>query len=289
MAAYDPYYADVVLLLRGNGADNSQTITDEIGHSVNVYGNTCVKTATKKYGSGSLYFDGNGDYLEISPADYVFGTGDFTLDGWINLNDVSSDRTILANRSSTGATHWIFGVNSAQKLSFSYFTIPYASTISVPLNEWVFVAACRASGTLRMYINGDQCFETSLTASLGTTVTGLRVGARADVAQHWVGYMDDVRITKYARYTGPSHRVPIAEASTSNVPPDITLTSIAPDKGPTSGGTTVVLQGSGFTDYTTCTIDGNSLTNIITVSDTELTGLTPPGTLGFKDVEVTNP
>jgi diaminopimelate decarboxylase len=84
MASYDPYYSDVVMLLRGNGANNSQSIIDEKGHSIDVYGNTCINTDTTKYGGGSIYFDGSGDYLVVPPTDFYIGAGqDFTIDGWI--------------------------------------------------------------------------------------------------------------------------------------------------------------------------------------------------------------
>lgn len=287
MAAYDPFYADVVLLLRGNGNNDSQTITDERGHTVTVSGNTCIKTATKKYGTGSIYFDGTGDYLTIAPDDFVFGTDDFTVESWINTSE--ADSCLVANYSSfTTTTHWGLYITSNGKFGFVNNGV-YETSIAIPNNEWVHVAACRASGTLRLYINGSKYHESSNTNSLGVTSLNLTIGKTSVASNEYLGYIDDLRITKAARYTGSTLRVPAFEAPTDNVPPDITLTSITPNKGPTSGGTMVTLAGTGFTDYTTCTIDGNSLTTITTVSDTELTGYTPPGTVGLKDVVVANP
>lgn len=288
MAAYDRYYYYVVMLLRGNGDDGSQTITDERSHTVTVNGNTCIKTATKKFGSGSIYFDGTGDYLTISPADYLFGTDDFTVEAWI-YKTTSGAGNIVSNWNDSASGRWALRIDSSNHLNF-HGTISVVSTIVVPSNEWVHVAASKSGSTIRLYINGVKWGEQSFTTSLGVDTSTLGIGhANSVTPLYFSGYQDDVRITKYARYTEDTFRLPTSEASTTNAQPDITLTSITPNKGPTSGGTLVTLAGTGFTDYTECTIDGNSLTTIITVSDTELTGYTPPGTLGLKDVIVTNP
>jgi hypothetical protein len=292
MAAYDPYYADVVLLLRGNGTNDSQTITDERAHTVIVNGNTCIKTATKKYGTGSIYFDGAGDYLEIAPADFVFGTGDFTAEAWVYLTDVANTRPIFGNRSVASGAHWALEIVTSGKLRLSFANTNIETSVSVPTGQWAYVAASKSGGRTRLYINGIKYADDSGTFSgfgFGTSLVNVRVGATQLGPKYFYGYIDDARLTKYGRYTGDTHRVPAFEAPITNTPPDITLTSITPHKGPTAGGTLVTVEGSGFTDYTTCTIDGNSLTTITTVSDTELTGYTPPGTVGLKDVVVTNP
>ena len=80
--SYDPHYANVSLLLHGDGADNGTVFTDN-SHSpktVTAYGNAKTSTAQSKFGGSSIFFDGNGDYL-VSPSNsaFQFGTGDFTI------------------------------------------------------------------------------------------------------------------------------------------------------------------------------------------------------------------
>lgn len=70
----------------------------------------------------------------------------------------------------------------------------------------------------------------------------------------------------------------------------VSLTSITPNKGLVAGGTPVTIVGAGFgaaQGSGTATIDGNSIT-IDTWGDTQITGSTPAGTAGAKDVVVTN-
>jgi IPT/TIG domain-containing protein/beta-propeller repeat-containing protein len=69
--------------------------------------------------------------------------------------------------------------------------------------------------------------------------------------------------------------------------PAPTVTAIAPNKGPTAGGTMVTITGASFTDVQSVTIGGQSLTGLSVVSSTSLTGSTPANTAGAKDVVVT--
>jgi hypothetical protein len=64
------------------------------------------------------------------------------------------------------------------------------------------------------------------------------------------------------------------------------LTSLTPDEGPTTGGTTVTITGTGLTGGTV-TIDGNPVTAICTADSCTFT--TPPGTVGPVPVVVTTP
>jgi hypothetical protein len=68
-----------------------------------------------------------------------------------------------------------------------------------------------------------------------------------------------------------------------------TLTAVTPDTGPALGGTTVTLTGTGLTGTTAVTFDGVPATNLIVVSDTEVTVDTPAHAAGPVDVDVTTP
>ena len=65
-----------------------------------------------------------------------------------------------------------------------------------------------------------------------------------------------------------------------------TATSIAPDAGPTSGGTAATITGTGLTTTQSVTVAG-AVAPFTVVSDTELSIVTPPGTAGAADVVVT--
>ncbi|MDG4828697.1 IPT/TIG domain-containing protein [Solwaraspora sp. WMMD1047] len=72
------------------------------------------------------------------------------------------------------------------------------------------------------------------------------------------------------------------------VPP--TITSIVPDEGPSTGGTTVTITGTGLTDATGVDFGGAAGTGLVVdPSGTSLTVVTPPGSPGPVDVTVEIP
>jgi len=69
-----------------------------------------------------------------------------------------------------------------------------------------------------------------------------------------------------------------------------TVESIAPAGGRLSGGTSVTITGTNFESGATVTIGGNAATDVVVVSATQITCVTPASaTTGTKNVVVTNP
>ena len=65
-----------------------------------------------------------------------------------------------------------------------------------------------------------------------------------------------------------------------------TLSSVSPNQGPSSGGTTVTLTGTGFTGATAVRFGTTAAASFIVTSSTQITAVTPPGT-GAVNVTVT--
>ena len=68
-----------------------------------------------------------------------------------------------------------------------------------------------------------------------------------------------------------------------------TYTSITPAVGVTTGGTDVVIVGTGFVSGATVTVGGASATNVVLTGSTIINCTTPAGTAGARDVVITNP
>jgi hypothetical protein len=69
---------------------------------------------------------------------------------------------------------------------------------------------------------------------------------------------------------------------------DPTITDIDPIDGPGYGGTAVTITGTEFAEGATVTFGGEGATDVIVVSDTEITCVTPAHANGSVDVVVTN-
>ena len=66
----------------------------------------------------------------------------------------------------------------------------------------------------------------------------------------------------------------------------MTVTGINPMSGPAAGGTSVTILGTSFEIFTGVGFGVAGSTNVTLVSDTELTAISPPGTIGIVDVTV---
>jgi hypothetical protein len=71
-------------------------------------------------------------------------------------------------------------------------------------------------------------------------------------------------------------------------PPAVTVTSVSPVSGSTSGGTAVTINGTGFISGATVTFGGAAATNIAVVSAIKITARTPAHAAGSVNVTVTN-
>ncbi len=67
------------------------------------------------------------------------------------------------------------------------------------------------------------------------------------------------------------------------------ITSVIPGEGATSGGTAITITGTNFRSGATVTIGGLPATGVVVDNATTIRAITPPGSLGWKAVTVTNP
>jgi hypothetical protein len=76
----------------------------------------------------------------------------------------------------------------------------------------------------------------------------------------------------------------------TNPPVPPTVTGVSPASGPAAGGTAVTVTGTAFTGATAVNFDSAEATNVVVVSDTEVTVDSPAGTDGSSvNVTVTTP
>jgi hypothetical protein len=197
--------ANTQLLLSGTNAGISDATRLNAFETV---GNAQVSTAVKKYGSGSMFFDGTGDWLFYPDnPDINFSTGDFTIEGWINFSDTGAQRSIAA-KGVANSSGWELYCNASPTLLIFVFgnTITYSAAYNFIVGQWYHVAVVRSGtgiGNIKMFINGFLTFESGVAVNNDlTTIQPLYVGAGRGGGTPFFGYIDDFRLTKgYARYT----------------------------------------------------------------------------------------
>jgi hypothetical protein len=83
------------------------------------------------------------------------------------------------------------------------------------------------------------------------------------------------------------HQVQNVSITTGAPPPVPAVTGVSPTSGPTAGGTSVAITGTGFTGATAVQFGGTAATSFTVNSDTSVTATAPAGQAGVADVTVT--
>jgi hypothetical protein len=197
----DPDFSSVSLLLHMDGTNGSTTFTDSSSNAVSVTagGNAQVSTTDPKYGTGCLTLDGSGGYLAVAAdADFQFGTGDFTVECWVNPNSGNSNNGLFTfggtNSGLAVAVYvgqWVLTTTGAGGFSMG----------AVTTGTWQHLAVARRGSSLRMFIDGTQIGST-LSNSTDLSDNALKVGYYYSSSFSINARIDEFRVTKgVARYT----------------------------------------------------------------------------------------
>jgi hypothetical protein len=187
------------------GMTNGAIFDNAMMNDLETVGNAQISTSVKKYGTGSIAFDGTGDTLKITPDVNVnmdFGTGPFTFECWIYPNGVAGNE-FIADFGATSANGWgLYDEGSGGNMQFRIADVDRISVSPLTASVWTHVAVVRVGTTVTLYVNGTSAGSY---ASAGTNLiyTGTKyIGSQSGSSNYMNGYMDDIRITKgYARYT----------------------------------------------------------------------------------------
>ena len=179
------------------------------GANLKLVGNTTGSTTQVKFAdTKSMYFDGSGDYVE-GPivSDLNIGTGDFTAECWVYETSLNTNKGIWDGRS-TGSTTDGFTFTRINTDAFRIWSgSALITTDPVTIqNTWVHCAVVRYNGTLTIYINGSSSgtpvSNSTNFSNSGTFIIGAgRHGVDASATAFITGYIQDLRVSNFARYT----------------------------------------------------------------------------------------
>jgi len=211
--AVDAFLNSVSLLLPMNTSfadfsSNNFTLTAN--------GNVQISSAQSKFGGGSAYFDGNGDYLEIAGnSTFDFYNTNYTVEMWVFSAASQSNGALITTRLGGVYSPWELQITSSNKIglliqngSSSWYQpfggAPIVGNTTIPQNQWTHIAwVCNGANTT-VYVNG---VADSVLINLNTLIlqahslpSNIYIGKGGD--GDFNGYIDDLRITKgVARYT----------------------------------------------------------------------------------------
>jgi hypothetical protein len=188
--------------------------------SIASIGSVSQTTANYKFGPASLLCDGNaanGVYVDNSSGTISFGSGAWTWECWVYLNSTATYDSLIA-ASSTGDYQGpvlilsggvVYAYASANG-GFWDYTISTGYTL--PTSQWNHVAlVADGAGNLSAYANGSR---------IGSTSVGNIFCSNKIWMGHYPyfpggprtlnGFVDEVRLSNIAQYSGSSYTIPSA-------------------------------------------------------------------------------
>lgn len=193
-------------------ATNAAIFDNSMKNDLETVGNAQISTSVKKFGTGSMYFDGNGDYLHFPYPTEYFASNSWTIESWVYFNSLASNVGIV------GYSDLMFTRISSSAIRIEYRNNPSSpgwmvneSSYTFSTGTWYHIAFVLNNGSFRTYINGTAIGSASTGVGAGawggTGPQKLIIGATDQYTFDSVdtflnGYMDEVRITNgVARYT----------------------------------------------------------------------------------------
>ena len=205
--------ADTSLLLNFTNGGITDTSSKAM---LRTFGDVKASSSQIKYGNGSLFLDGSGDYLTVPTSGnlFKFGTGNFTVEFWIYPLAYGSSSVGAQIFGTVNASQSGYSINLGQDINsfriISNATGTWADNLTVStgngpaLNQWTHMAIVRNGANLTIYKNGVSVATTSSASTWTFDGTLAVIGRYNDgtTTRDFNGYIDDLRVTKgIARYT----------------------------------------------------------------------------------------
>jgi hypothetical protein len=290
--------SDTMLLIQSNTTNGSTTFVDSSsnGHSITLVGSMTHSTAEKKIGSSSMAFNGSCG-MSLATGQIAFPASNWTIEFWYL-------RPATAAYGARIVGHWPGGNNSQFFLrpqskddgggvGFAYagwggtssvYTPPSGtgatSTEYMATGAWVHCALVQEGSRLRFFFDGINRGDFPLNSSCnGGNPT-------ASPADQWeIGYMgytsnteflvngtylDELRFSTTARYSGTTTFTPQADNIATNAAGSFTSTTITPQDGAakTSVGLVLLYKNQAGTNALNsdiiCKVSANNGTNYTT-------------------------
>lgn len=191
---------------------NAGIYDGKMANNLETVGNAQVATSPVKYGSGSIF-------AGPAAADYVlfpyspnlnFGAGDFTIECWLFWTGGTSENTLIMNNASGGVNLALTNSGTWQ-IGTSYVAWQNDFGTTPTKNTWNHLAVSRNGTVIKAFINGVQIYVGTNSTNYTNTSTWYIAGNGA-AAIGLIGYVDDFRISRFARYfttfTPPQQALP---------------------------------------------------------------------------------
>jgi len=163
-----------------------------------------VKSGGSSAITGSVEFDGTGDYLSLADSDdFYFEDHKFTVECWTYTGlDVTSVHTILAQWGSGTDRNIEFDYRGdASKVWRFYYrtssTTEFVSSIDpVEPNSWYHLAAVADGTNLKLYVNGVLQETNAIAGNAQNSTDNFLIGTYQGTLNYYNGFISNLRVIK---------------------------------------------------------------------------------------------
>lgn len=214
----DPHFASVGYLLHGEGANGGTTFTDSgpngatINRSGTTSGGIITSTAWAQFGSASIYGpSGTGNRLQVpNGAAYRGAGGPWTFEASLYRTSASEQVLLDGNSNNSNTTGPAIYITSGGKLAVwdgSAGANRGGGGSTIPTGALTRIAVTWDGTNLRFYVEGSLEQTVGTFTNTWSTTSGpvLLANKASSPSQGYVGYVDEVRFTRVARYAGASY------------------------------------------------------------------------------------
>ena len=197
------------LLMHFDGANGSQDFIDDSGAIITRSGAVEISTTASKFGGSSGFFNG-GFLLTPSTPALTFGTGDITIDFWVNPTSLTGLQEILTK--GAGIQIYLSGANLTLALSSNNSVVYFISAAlgTLQAGVWQHLAFVKQGTLYSFYVNGVSRYSSNQASVIDSGTGPLVIGNYNGANYMYYGYMDELRIAKQALFSGASFPVPTA-------------------------------------------------------------------------------
>jgi len=158
--------------------------------------------------TGSVVFDGSGDYLTLADSnDWHFSSGNFTAEMWVYPTASPSQAMLIGQWSGSGGSTTLGWAMMLSNDSNRYLRALMSSTgsgvdfdlvssTSLGLDQWNHCAFVKNGSTFTLYLNGINVISTTDSDALFDATNALTIGATSAGTQAFQGYISNVRLLK---------------------------------------------------------------------------------------------
>lgn len=187
-----------VFLMHADTGFTEEDCSGDGAKSISTVGTPTISKTIVKLGSGAGSFDGTQalTYNALLDSDFAFGTGDFTIDYWINFTNTAQFGTCSEISIGDSVTGVYLNHTSTTNVRIFFVNTQYNFTVTaITSGTWYHYAVTRQGSTLTLWINGVSQGTQSDGSSVANSI-GIFLMEGFDGSGKVNGVIDEFRIVK---------------------------------------------------------------------------------------------